>query len=89
MKIQSSFSFLKRAVIPYDYNTGLQIRDFWRDFHKKSLERGDFEEAKTDMKQMSCYQKDLTSNPLSKYYVFPRFIILKCLVLTKLDKTFR
>ena len=29
-KIQNSF--LKRALIPYDYNTGLQIRDFWRDF---------------------------------------------------------
>ena len=25
-------SFLKRAQIPYDYNTGLQIRDFWLDF---------------------------------------------------------
>ena len=25
-------SFLKRAQIPYDYNTGLQIKDFWCDF---------------------------------------------------------
>ena len=25
-------SFLKRALIPYDYNTGVQIRDFWYDF---------------------------------------------------------
>ena len=29
-KIQNSF--FKRALIPYDYNTGLQIRDFWHDF---------------------------------------------------------
>ena len=29
-KIQNSF--LKTALIPYDYNTGLQIRDFWSDF---------------------------------------------------------
>ena len=35
-----------------DYNTGLQIRDFRRDFFiKKLLERGDFQEPKTDMKQ--------------------------------------
>ena len=27
----SKFIF-KRALIPYDYNTGLQIRDFRRDF---------------------------------------------------------
>ena len=29
-KIQNPF--FKRALIPYDYNTGLQIRDFWHDF---------------------------------------------------------
>ena len=29
-KIQNSF--LKRALIPYDYNTGLQIKNFWHDF---------------------------------------------------------
>ena len=29
-KIQNSF--LKRALIPYDYNTGLQKREFWCDF---------------------------------------------------------
>ena len=29
-KVQNSF--LKRALIPYDYNTGLKIRDFQRDF---------------------------------------------------------
>ena len=26
------FDFLKRAQIPHDFNTGLQIRDFWYDF---------------------------------------------------------
>ena len=34
-KIQNSF--LKRALIPYDYNKGLQIRNFWHDFSSKSL----------------------------------------------------
>ena len=34
-KIQNSL--LKRALIPYDYNTGVQIRDFWYDFHKNHL----------------------------------------------------
>ena len=37
-------------------------------FHKKSLERGDFQEPKTDMKQMNCYQRNLASKPLSNYY---------------------
>ena len=39
-KIQNSF--LKRAQIPYDYNIGLKIRDFRRDFSLKSLEIGDY-----------------------------------------------
>ena len=34
-------------------------------YFKKSLERGDFQEPKTDMKQMNCYQNDLTIKPLS------------------------
>ena len=75
-KIQNLF--LKRAQIPYDCNTGLQIRDFFL----KSLEIGDFQEPKTDIKQMNCYQKDLTSKPLSNYYVFLRDLNLKCLALT-------
>ena len=37
-------------------------------FHKKSLERGDFPEPKTDMEQMKSYQRDLASNTLSYYY---------------------
>ena len=45
-KIQNSF--LKRAQIPYNCNTGLQIRDFLHDFSKKLRERGDFQEPKTD-----------------------------------------
>ena len=32
--------------------SGLQIRDLGVIFHKKSLERGDFQEPKTDVKQM-------------------------------------
>ena len=28
-------SFLKRALIPYDYNTGVQIKDFCHDFLKE------------------------------------------------------
>ena len=51
-------------------NIGLQIRDFWHDFSYRSLERWDFPEPKTDMKQMNCYQKYLTSKPISNYYVF-------------------
>ena len=35
-------SFLKRAQIPYDYNTGLQIRDFDVNFHKNNLKEGTF-----------------------------------------------
>ena len=35
-------SFLKRAQIPYDYNTGLQIRDFDHNFHKNNLKEGTF-----------------------------------------------
>ena len=50
-------SFLRRAQIPYDYKTGLQIRNFGVFFHKKSLERGDFQKPKTDMKQMNCYKR--------------------------------
>ena len=64
MKIQNSF--LKRAQIPYDYYTGLQIRDFWRAFHKNHLNEATFKY--TDMKQMKCYQRDLASKPLSNYY---------------------
>ena len=37
-KIQNSF--LKRALIPFDYNTGLQIRDFDVNFHKNNLKEG-------------------------------------------------
>ena len=32
-KVQNSF--LKRALIPYDYNTGVQIKDFCHDFLKE------------------------------------------------------
>ena len=47
-------SFLRRAQIPYDYKTGLQIRNFGVFFHKNSLERGNFQKPKSDMKQMNC-----------------------------------
>ena len=30
----------------------------------------DFQEPKTNMKQMKCYQRDLASKPLSNYYKF-------------------
>ena len=35
-------SFLKRAQIPYDYNIGLQIREFDVNFHKNNLKEGTF-----------------------------------------------
>ena len=69
--------FLKRAQIPYDYNTGLQIMIFSMIFDKKSLERGDFQKPKTDMKQMNCYQNDLTIKTLSNYYVSPKIFKFK------------
>ena len=35
-------SSLKRAQIPYDYNIGLQIREFDVNFHKNNLKEGTF-----------------------------------------------
>ena len=78
--------FLKWAQISYDYNTGLQIRDFWHGFLQKSYERLDFQEPKTGRKQMNCHQKDLTSKSLSNSYVYPSYLNLKCLVLTDFVK---
>ena len=38
--------FLKRALIPYDYNPGLQIRDFGISFHKNHLKEGTYKNQK-------------------------------------------
>ena len=48
----------------------IKKRDFLHDLSRKSLERGNFQESKTDMKQMKCYKRDLASKPLSNYYKF-------------------
>ena len=42
----------------------------------------DFQEPKTDMKQMNCYQKYLISKPLSNTYVFLRDLFLKYIIVT-------
>ena len=43
-KIQNSF--LERALIPYDYNTGLQLGIFSVIFHKNQLKEGNFKNQK-------------------------------------------
>ena len=37
----------------------------------------DFQEPKTDMKQMNCYQNNLTIKPLSNYYAFSKMFEFK------------
>ena len=47
-------------------------------YHENHL-KWNFQESKTDMKQMKCYKRDLASKPLSNYYNFFKifsFIIL-------------
>ena len=41
----------------------------WKD---RQIDGRDFQEPKTDMKQMNCYQKNLTIKPLSNYYIFSK-----------------
>ena len=49
---------------------------------RDNYEWGEFQEPKTDMKQINYYQKDLTIKPLSNHYVFSKIFNLKYLVLT-------
>ena len=53
----------------------------WKDRQKdRQIDGRDFQEPKTDMKQMNCYQNDLTIKPLSNYYVFSKIFEFEILV---------
>ena len=47
-------------------------RKIQNSFLKRALEWRDFQEPETNMKQMYCYQNNLTIKPLSNYYVFSK-----------------
>ena len=68
--LEDSKNLFKRALIPYDYNIGLQIREFDVNFHKNNLKEGTLKNQNLTWLRWTATNKiwNLNLYPITMYF---------------------